>query len=615
MGTNNFGNRYTIKDCIAFPEKAAGDHKYPGQEFKRWEFCVVDRLPGFEAPIVGIMQNRFKQGEDIAAYSGKTDKGVTIEPIFDDILGDRSREALSDFGKDLNALSEEALGFLAPTLTTAMLPMRAMFLKGMPYVASDNEVPGPHAPAPTAWRGNDSQKEALRKAFAHKVSLVWGPAATGKSEVLANIIAQAIHRDPRERILVNASRNVPLNSLMQRAIQVWKNNNPNVDPPFVRLFSASQIQAQYAVKAPTLQDECHIDKLRLQEAARQPRQYSVFLENHKEMMAQGFIEDEKKCKKYFKDASELTKVVMDRAKAVFCTTAACRNRALRWTVNVDDEKKAETWPATMNVVDEAACANPLELLLPLATFNTIRRVTYGGDHKQLPLFLVSEEAKKLWTKTFFEELYVRKWPTTLLNVQYRTHSDAAEAANHVIYDDKVLAYHKTDVNSRPFYMNLSRSLPISFTANDLEYKLTTYLNFVDVQNGVEEGPANGSRRNLQEVKVIIGMLKSFLNFGRIGSHIAVVTAYTLQFAQIQKEIRAMHAAEPAKGWNQVHLLTANTIQAEEYNIVILSLVKTKGHQGFIGEKERANVVCTRHREAMYFVSVLCGRISISKSKY
>ena len=34
-----------------------------------------------------------------------------------------------------------------------------MFLKRMPYVAKDNKVTGAPAQAPTAWRGNDSQKE------------------------------------------------------------------------------------------------------------------------------------------------------------------------------------------------------------------------------------------------------------------------------------------------------------------------------------------------------------------------------------------------------------------------------------------------------------------------
>ena len=78
---------------------------------------------------------------------------------------------------------------------------------------------------------------------------------------------------------------------------------------------------------------------------------------------------------------------MDKANVVFCTTAACRDRALHWQDKSGEKFEVKTWPATLNLVDEAACANPLELLLPLATFNTLRRVICGGDHQQLPSYL------------------------------------------------------------------------------------------------------------------------------------------------------------------------------------------------------------------------------------
>ena len=262
----------------------------------------------------------------------------------------------------------------------------------------------------------------------------------------------------------------------------------------------------------------------------------------------------------------------------------------------------KTWQPTINIVDEAACANLLELLIPLATFNTIERVVYGGDHKQLPPFLISEEAIKLWTKTFFEELIKRKWPTTLLDVQYRCYSDAAEAAYHVIYDGQVRAHWQTHQSPRPFFAALHSALPISFSANGREYALMTYLNYVNV-DGAEQGPEKGSKFNIEEVNIVIEMLKSFLGRGVSGRSIAVVTGYTLQFAKIQEQIRALHVADPNRGWNTITLVTANTVQAEEYEIVILSLVKTQGSRGFVGQKQRADVVCTRHREAMYFVSI------------
>lgn len=81
------------------------------------------------------------------------------------------------------------------------------------------------------------------------------------------------------------------------------------------------------------------------------------------------------------------------------------------------------------------------------------------------------------------------------------------------------------------------------------------------------------------------MLKASLGLANTGSNIAVLTAYALQFIKIKEQIRLLHEAEPDKGWNTIKLLTANTVQAEEYDIVILSLVKTRDAQGFIGEEQ------------------------------
>ena len=112
------------------------------------DFNVVDRLEDFDAPIVGIMQNRFRPGDDIARFAGRIEtKGVEMEPIFDDVLGERSREGLSDFGKDLDQLTADALGIMTAPMTTTKLPTRAMFLKGVAYEASDNEFIGSNAPA------------------------------------------------------------------------------------------------------------------------------------------------------------------------------------------------------------------------------------------------------------------------------------------------------------------------------------------------------------------------------------------------------------------------------------------------------------------------------------
>ena len=99
------------------------------------------------------------------------EEGVTLVPIFDDVLGETTRSGLSTFGTQLNELSAELRGFLEPKVTGAGLPIRALWLEGVPYVEEDNQETG-GAPLLLSWRGNNSQQKAVQNAFYHKVSVV-----------------------------------------------------------------------------------------------------------------------------------------------------------------------------------------------------------------------------------------------------------------------------------------------------------------------------------------------------------------------------------------------------------------------------------------------------------
>ncbi len=57
---------------------------------------------------------------------------------------------------------------------------------------------------------------------------------------------------------------------------------------------------------------------------------------------EGFIEDGKEAKAYFRCVNELTRIAMDKAGVGFGTTAACRNKALRWTVQEGNSVRALT---------------------------------------------------------------------------------------------------------------------------------------------------------------------------------------------------------------------------------------------------------------------------------
>ena len=264
---------------------------------------VVNHLPGFEAPIVGLIQDTFEKGKGkgIGSYADKIDNGVKLEPIFDDILGEHSREALQAFGTQLDEFSAEARGLLTNRTTQAKLPLRSMWLKDVPYSEADNKSNTP-APSIIGWQGNNSQKQAVRKSFGHLVPLVWRPAATGKSETMAKIILERIIRDAKQRCLVVAPRNVPVDSLLRRCHAMWVARFPDPQKappaPFMRLYSHTQTRAQYAIKAAMLNAPYHIDRLRLGEAQKAKEQFKSFLNGRQDYLDSGVIEDEDLGKKY-----------------------------------------------------------------------------------------------------------------------------------------------------------------------------------------------------------------------------------------------------------------------------------------------------------------------------
>ncbi|KAI4167199.1 MAG: hypothetical protein LQ343_007411 [Gyalolechia ehrenbergii] len=214
-----------------------------------------------------------------------------------------------------------------------------------------------------------------------------------------------------------------------------------------------------------------------------------------------------------------------------------------------------------------ACTNMFSIVRgPAAT---------GGDHKQLPAFVHSTVAKKLWPSLFFTDyIKLKKVDYSLLDTQYRGRSLLNAAANDIIYDGKVNAFHKTAVP------RLSC--------------LTSWSNFVDVPHGVQQSKIRGGSCNdvSDEVQVVEAMIRALLALSKPLDSMAVVTGCLWQLEKLQK-MKAKNA------WADLRLLSADTCEGGGWDIAIIRLVKTENSPGFIGDELRANAAVTRAREARY----------------
>ena len=365
---------------------------------------------------------------------------------------------------------------------------------------------------------------------------------------------------------------------------------------FVRIYSESEIERQARTHQWNLLDSpSHIDHLRFTHyASKAPDRYPNYLKGRKKLRENGALNDLALQGLYDKEAKLLTERVLANARVVFVTCDLVRGGSLRVTKG----KKTLVWPATTVIMDEAGCSNPVQGLTPFASFaETLIRVVFVGDHQQLPAFVQSSEAKEVWTKSVLKDAVDKGIPYTLLSVQHRQHSDLFHAVGDRIYKNRVASYHQTS-NPRPFLQELLADLPINFSVGGHTWSVRSWANFINVPHGKHVTKPEGSSMNEVEVKVVEGLIKGLLNENKKAlttlDNVAVICGYLWQI-DLMKQMAAKNR------WDKLKILTVDSCQGDEWEVVILSLVKTSPPSGFIGDVSRANVALTRAREALYFV--------------
>lgn len=353
----------------------------------------------------------------------------------------------------------------------------------------------------------------------------------------------------------------------------------------------------------------HIDELRPKKALLNPSKFSGYLRGRQELVRYRSITERKMFDKYRGSRNKLTALVFDDVDVAFVTCTSRRNRALlapkkkktgekrtKGPTEGEEEPEYEPWRATTCIMDEAGCANPLHFMTPMTTVSpTLRRYVLAGDHLQLPPYCSSQDVLKYWPKSALHDLLeVKKVDTALLNTQYRSHGKLFAAADELIYKNKVNSRYKTE-EPRLFLTNLQRNLPTRIYTDQNMGELTTYSNFVNVNYGEEESRYQGSSRNLAEVSVIKGMVRALIDKKCPRGGIAILTGYLWQLESLEKMVQSHD------DWKGVKVLNADRCQGREYEIVIISLVKTREPPGSIGDRFRSNVIVTRSREARFFV--------------
>jgi hypothetical protein len=286
-------------------------------------------------------------------------------------------------------------------------------------------------------------------------------------------------------------------------------------------------------------------------------------------------------------------------QAVSRQMLAVKTRTARPDIDIENQHRKSSGAIRFNsvLVDEAARANPLDLLIPMSLAQ--ERIVLVGDHRQLPHILdpdierelgksLPEMSREALDKSLFERLFrllkerekkdgIRR--TITLDTQYRMHRVLGDFVSQNFYE----------VHGEPA---ISAGREDSEFQHDLPGYAGKVAAWIDVPYaaGAEQGVQSKYRRNeadrlAQELKILMDS-GSALTFG-------VITFYEAQRSELEKSfIRSgigdvIHGGDfrPHSAYEgRLEYGTVDGFQGREFDIVLLSMTRSNGIDG---EDEKA----------------------------
>ncbi len=273
---------------------------------------------------------------------------------------------------------------------------------------------------------------------------------------------------------------------------------------------------------------------------------------------------------------------------VFSSTTGQHNQALG---------RKETPYFDSVIVDEAAKANPLELLMVMALAK--EHIILVGDDRQLPHYLDDEIGKKLEDESqdaqdeiekalkdsMFKKLKERaqklkeldgKERFITLNMQYRMHPLLGRLVSGVFYE--------------PHNEGFGNSLKEEHFKHNLRVLDNKPLAWIDVKNSKEKRNADGSYYRESEITAIKECLDLLMK-DEPDFTFGVITFFSEQKRLLEQAL---------KGYANLEIGTVDSFQGKEFDVVFLSSVRTSHTErfGFLKDSPRLCVALSRQKRAL-----------------
>lgn len=262
------------------------------------------------------------------------------------------------------------------------------------------------------------------------------------------------------------------------------------------------------------------------------------------------------------------------------------------------------------IVDEAARANPLDLLIPMSMAK--RRIILVGDHRQLPQILDEEVQRAIQTdrqnadldplrESLFERLFKdlkdreakgEICRTVTLDTQYRMHPTLGDFVSRYFYE----AYGDPKIRSDASTARLTHSLP------GYEGRVAKWLS-IPLASGQEKRTAARSWVRKEEARLVAKEISRLIEFAPDLSF-GVISFYGAQVAEIWRQLEALGVAIHDQGefriiprlrfaadqlgrqTERVQIGTVDSFQGKEFDVVILSLTRANKHPVSVEDEQQ-----------------------------